>query len=362
MDPQNKKDKKGIFNILIYFLREGFEKCVFEPTLFVRRNDDGKLLIVSLYVDDLIFTGNDEKLFTEFKESMKREFDMTDLGKMKYFLSLEVCQRSDGMFISQKKFASEILQKFGMEMSKAVCSPIVPGTKPTSEGHDYVDKTHYKQIIGSLMYLIVTRPDIMHVVSLISRYMENPTEEHLQAAKRVLRYIRGTTDFGVFYSKGGGDELIAYTDSDYAGDLNDRKSTSGYVFLFGSGAVAWSSKKQPVVSLSTIEAEFSAAASCACQAVWLKRVLQSHGPSQLDASTIYCDNSYSIKLSKNPVLHGRSKHINVRFHFLRELANNGTIKMVYCATKDQLADIMTKPLRHEIFLKLREALNVCSNT
>ena len=123
------------------------------------------------------------------------------------------------------------------------------------------------------MYLIATRPDMMFVVSLISRYMENPTELHLLAAKRVLRYLKGTTEFGIFYKKRGDDELVAYTDSDYAGDLEDRKSTSGYVFLLSSRAVSWSTRKQPVVSLSTTEAEFIVAASCACQAVWLKRVL-----------------------------------------------------------------------------------------
>ena len=166
------------------------------------------------------------------------------------------------------------------------------------------------------MYLIATRPDMMFVVSLISRYMENPTELHLLAAKRVLRYLKGTTEFGIFYKKRGDDELAAYTDSDYAGDLEDRKSTSGYVFLLSSRAVSWSTRKQPVVSLSTTEAEFIVAASCACQAVWLKRVLGKLSQNQGKSTTIRCDNSSAIKLSKNPVMHGRSKHIDVRFHFL----------------------------------------------
>ena len=157
---------------------------------------------------------------------------------------------------------------------------------------------------------------MMFVVSLISRYMENPTKLHLQAAKRVLRYLKGTTEFGIFYKKRGDDELAAYTDNDYAGDLEGRKSTSGYVFLLSSRAVSWSSRKQPVVSLSTTEAEFIAAASCACQAVWLKRVLGKLSQNQGKSTTIHCDNSSAIKLSKNLVMHGRSKHIDVRFHFL----------------------------------------------
>lgn len=223
-----------------------------------------------------------------------------------------------------------------------------------------VDKTHFKQIVGSLMYLTATRPDVMFVVGLISRYMENPTELHLQVAKRVLRYLKGTLDFGIFYKKGGIDELVAYTDSDYAGDLEDRKSTSGYVFLFGSGAVSWLSKKQPVVSLSTTEAELIAAASCACQTVWLKRVLEKLGLNQGKTTIIHCDSSSAIKLSKNPVMHGRSKHIDVRFHFLRELTKAGTVELVYCSTQEQLADVMTKPLKLDAFLKMRASLGVCS--
>ena len=257
-----------------YFMKEGFEKCDYEHTLFIKTSKEGKVLIVSLYVDDLIFTGNDELMFTEFKNSMKHEFDMTDLGKMRYFLGLEVLQRSDGVFISQKKYALEVLKQFGMDKSNFVHNPIVPSFKlMKDEGGVKVDNTYYKQIVGSLMYLIATRPDMMFVVSLISRYMENPTELHLLAAKRVLRYLKGTTEFGIFYKKRGDDELAAYTDSDYAGDLEDRKSTSGYVFLLSSRVVSWSTRKQPVVSLSTTEAEFIVAASCACQAVWLKRVL-----------------------------------------------------------------------------------------
>ncbi|RVW19213.1 Retrovirus-related Pol polyprotein from transposon TNT 1-94 [Vitis vinifera] len=250
-----------------YFMKEGFEKCDYEHTLFIKTSKEGKVLIVSLYVDDLIFTGNDELMFTEFKNSMKHEFDMTDLGKMRYFLGLEVLQRSDGVFISQKKYALEVLKQFGMDKSNFVHNPIVPSFKlMKDEGGVKVDNTYYKQIVGSLMYLIATRPDMMFVVSLISRYMENPTELHLQAAKRVLRYLKGTTEFGIFYKKRGDDELAAYTDSDYAGDLEDRK----------------------------------------------------------------------------------------------KLTKAGTVELVHCGTQEQLADVMTKPLKLDVFLNLRGLLGVCS--
>ena len=185
-----------------YFMKEGFEKCDYEHTLSIKTSKEGKVLIISLYVDDLIFTGNDELMFTEFKNSMKHEFDMTDLGKMRYFLGLEVLQRSDGVFINQKKYALEVLQLFGMEKSNSVHNPIVLGFKLVKdEGGVKVDKNYYKQIVGSLMYLIATKPDMMFVVSLISRYMENPTEFHLQGAKRMLRYLKEATEFGIFYKR-----------------------------------------------------------------------------------------------------------------------------------------------------------------
>jgi hypothetical protein len=222
-----------------YFVQEGFNKCPHEHTLFIKIGDGGKILISCLYVDDLIFTGNDEGMFNKFKKSMMTEFDMTDLGKMRYFLGIEVLQKDDGIFICQRKYAHEILERFHMGQCNSVKNPIIPGFKLTrDEGGVQVDSTLYKQMVGSLMYLTATRPDLMFAVSLISRYMEHPTESHFMAAKRILRYIKGTTIFGMFYKKGGVAELFGYTDSDYAGDQNDRKSTSGYVFMMNSTAVS----------------------------------------------------------------------------------------------------------------------------
>ncbi|CAL9004184.1 unnamed protein product, partial [Prunus brigantina] len=203
-----------------------------------------------------------------------------------FFLGIEVLQKSDGIYICQRKYALEVLRRFGMMESNSVGSPIVPGFKISKdENGDSVDETYYKQLVG----------------------------------------------------RDG--ELLAFTDSDYAGDMEDRKSTSGYVFLMSSGAVSWCSKKQPIVTLSTTEAEFVAAAVCACQGVWMKRILKELGHSNGSCTTVMCDNSSTIKLSKNPVMHGRSKHIDVRFHFLRNLTKEGTIELVHCGSQDQVADI-----------------------
>ncbi|KAH9656846.1 hypothetical protein KPL70_022833 [Citrus sinensis] len=203
-------------------------------------------------------------MFEQFKKSMKQEFEMSNLGRMKYFLRLEVVQGLVGIFISQRKYANEVLERFGMEHCNPVKNHIVPGCRLVKdEGGAKVNSTTYKKMVGSLMYLTATRPDLMYVVSLISRFMEALTELHQQVVKRIFRYLKGTTEMGILYKKGCEENLVAFSDSDYAGDLEDRKSTSGYVFKLSFGAVAWSSKKQPVVTLSTTEAEFIAAASYA---------------------------------------------------------------------------------------------------
>lgn len=278
-----------------YFKKEGFQKCSSEQTLFTKVGIGGKILLVSVYVDDLIYTSNDGVLLEEFKVSMMKEFEMTDLGKMRFFLGLEVLQKDEGIFVCQKQYVLEILRRFAMEDSNEVKNPIVPGCKLGKDiGGALIDETYYKQIIGSLMYVTASRPDLMFVVSLLSRFMARPTALHFQVAKRVLRCLKGTAGFGIFYKKQSSEEFIAYTDSDYAGDLEDRKSTSGYLFLLGGSAVSWASKKQPIVTLSTTEAEYVAATSCACQAIWLKRVLQEMGSKQSGSITMKCDNNSTI--------------------------------------------------------------------
>ncbi|XP_038891601.1 secreted RxLR effector protein 161-like [Benincasa hispida] len=203
------------------------------------------------------------------------EFEMTDLGMMHYFLGIEVIQSVAEIFINQKKYALESLDRFQMENCNSATIPVEPNLK-LIKGHEgkKVNNTLYKQMVGSLMYLTTTRLDIMYVVSLISRFMESPTELHLLTAKRILCYLKGTPGLGILYQKGEKLNLVGFNDSDYAGDLNDRKSTSGYVFMLGSGAISWSSKKQSIVTLSTIEVEIVAATSCACQAIWLRNILE----------------------------------------------------------------------------------------
>ncbi|KAD3642335.1 hypothetical protein E3N88_31559 [Mikania micrantha] len=291
------------------------------------------MVIVSLYADDLIYTGDNEKMCEEFKISMMHEFEMTDLGKMKYFLGVEVIQNEKGIQMNQMKYAREVLKRFNMWESNGVKNPIVPGTLLTKVGDEIkVDETMYKSLVGSLMYLTVTRPDLMYAVCYISRFMSDPRGEHLQLAKRIL--------------------------SDYARSVEDRKSTSGYVCILSKAAISWSSRKQEIVTLSSTEAEYVAATNCACHVMWLKGLLEEIEGKSIEKVNIYCDNDSTIKLSKNPIMHRRTKHIDVRYHYLRELVADGKIKLVFCSTKDQIADVMTKPVKLEVFERMRKLLGV----
>lgn len=341
-----------------YFKQVGFCKSSYDHTLFIKK-EGKKCILVSIYVDDLIFAGNDDSLVEEFKQTMKQEFEMTDLGLMRFFLGVEIRQNSEGIHLCQKKYAQEVLERFKMVDRNSVKNPIVPGVRLSKEGGgEEVDATLYKQMVGCLMYLTVTRPDMMYVVCLISRFMAKPREEHMMAAKRVLRYLKGTLELGIFYKKGSELNLQAYTDSDYAGDVDDRKSTSGYVFLMSGGAVCWSSRKQEVVTLSSTEAEYVVATSCACHCVWIKGVMEQDFLEQCKCMEIFCDNTSSIKLSRNPVMHRRTKHIDVRYHYLRDLTNQEVLKLVFCGTREQVADVMTKPVNLETFTKLRSLLGM----
>ncbi|KAA3486843.1 retrovirus-related Pol polyprotein from transposon TNT 1-94 [Gossypium australe] len=276
-----------------YFLKEGFLKCSYEHTLFTKVGDGGKMIIVCLYVDDLIFIGSDVAMFNKFKKSMMIEFDMTDLGMLHYFLGIKVVQSTARIFISQKKYVQEILDRFQMKNCNSVCTPIEVGMKliRDPEGRK-VDSTIYKQMVGSLMYLTATRPNIMHAISLISRFMKCPKEIHLLAAKRMLRYLKGIASYGLFYIKGEKLDLFSFTHSDYTEyfRLCIYAGLKGYYMVF---------KKQPIVTLSTIEAEFVSATACAYQAILLRKILDKLHLLQQGATTIFCDNNSTIKLSKN---------------------------------------------------------------
>ncbi|KAJ7976200.1 Retrovirus-related Pol polyprotein from transposon TNT 1-94 [Quillaja saponaria] len=342
-----------------YFQENGFVRCPHEYALYVKAHEKGDVLFVCLYVDDLIFTGNNPIMFEDFKKAMTYEFEMTDMGLMSYYLGFEVKQNDGGIFISQEVYAKDVLKKFQMLDSNSVNTPIECRVKLSK--HDVgekVDPTLFRSLVGSLRYLTYTRPDILYAVGVVSHYMESPTSTHMKMAKRILRYLRGTLDYGLFYSSSHIIDLVGYCDSDFAGDLDDRKSTTGFVFFMGNNAISWVSKKQPIVTLSTCEAEYVAAISCTCHAIWLRRLLKELQEPQKEATQIFVDNKSALALAKNPVFHDRSKHIDTMYHFIRECIAKKEVEVKFVKTLDQVENIFTKPLKFEVFQGLRELLGV----
>ncbi|KAI5342994.1 hypothetical protein L3X38_010870 [Prunus dulcis] len=343
-----------------YFIKTGFYRSPSEATLYTKMSTSG-ILIVSLYVDDIIYTGSSKEMMAAFKDDTMRQYEMTDLGLLHHFLGLGVLQTDSCIFLHQKKYARTLLDKFGLKDCKSVATPLAVNEKLSKvDGSELADETLYRQMVGSLLYLTATRPDIMFAACLLARFMHNRTKKHMGTAKRVLRYIQGTISYGIAYDKGKGAVLIGYCDSDWSGSEDDMRSTSGYTFNLGSGAFSWASIRQSSVALSIAEAEYMSAAEATAQAMWLRFVLSDFGEEQVEPTQLLCDNTSAIAISKNPVHHHKTRHINRRFHFIRDALQNGEIDLLYCKTEEQLADIFTKPLARDRFEYLRKALGVIS--
>jgi hypothetical protein len=248
-----------------------------------------------------------------------------------------------------------------MEECKSMTTPMNVKEKfCKDDGADKVDEAIYRSLIGCLMYLTATRPDIMHAVSLLSRFMHCASEVHFKAAKRVVRYIKGTLSYGIQFSCIENFDLQGYADSDWAGSCDDMKSTSRYCFSFGSRIFSWCSKKQEVIAQSTAEAEYVAATAAANQVLWLRKILADLDMEQKKATRVNVDNQAAIAISNNPIFHGKTKHFKLKYYFLREVQKNEEIQLIYCRTEDQLADILTKPLSKTRFEILRNKIGVCS--
>ncbi|CAL9001992.1 unnamed protein product [Prunus brigantina] len=279
---------------------------------------------------------------------MMQKYEMTNLGLLYHFLGRGVIQSDNCIFLHQRKYASTFLQKFGLQECKSVSIPLVPNDKLRKDDDSgAADETQYLKLVGSLLYLTATRPDIMYAACLLSRFMHCPTNKHYGTAKRVLRYIQGTLNFGLEYKKGEGTVLIGFCDSDWSGSEDDMRSTSGYAFIFGSEVFSWASVKQQCVALSTAEAKYISALEATAQATWLRFVLEDFGEMQVVATPLNCDNTSAIAITKNPIFHQKTKHINRRYHYIKEALQQGVINLLHCPTKEQVADIFTKALARE---------------
>ncbi|CAL9017922.1 unnamed protein product, partial [Prunus brigantina] len=334
-----------------------FKRSTSEATLYTRSDSEGDLIIVSIYVDDIVYTGSSERMLNEFKREMMQRYEMSDLGLLHHFLGMGILQTDQGVFIHQSKYAKSLLMKFGLEDCKPVSIPLPTGERLKKvDGSDLADEGLYRKIVGSLLYLTATRPDLMYAASLLSRFMTSPTKKHMGVARRVLRYVQGTLSYGIEYVRNQSATLVGFCDADWAGSEDDSRSTSGYAFSFGSGAFSWASVKQNTVALSTAEAEYVSASEATAQTIWLRFVLDDFGEMQSEATPLFYDNMSAISMAKNPVFHQRTRHINRRYHFIREALQEGVINMQFCRSEEQLADIFTKALPKDRFKYLRSKL------
>ncbi|CAM8999896.1 unnamed protein product [Rhodiola kirilowii] len=344
--------------LTVFLVNHGYVRGGVDKTLFVKHTRSD-FIIAQIYVDNIVFGSNTQKLVDQFIEQMQKEFKMSMVGEMNYFLGLQVTQKEDGIFISQSKYAKNLIKKFDLEKASHKRTPAATHIKITKdEAGTKVDQTLYRSMIGSLLYLTASRPDIAYVVGVCARYQADPKESHLLQVKRIIKYVCRTTDFRIWYTKDTNPHLVGYCDADWAGNAKDRKSTSGGCFFLGNNLVSWFSKKQNSISLSTAEAEYIAAGSSCTQLLLMKQMLSEYGVKQ-EEMTLYCDNMSAISISKNPVQHSRTKHIDIRHHFIRELVEQKVVTLMHVTTDKQLADIFTKPLDAAQFETLRSSLCLC---
>ncbi|GJW37503.1 retrovirus-related pol polyprotein from transposon TNT 1-94 [Tanacetum coccineum] len=340
-----------------FLVSEGFSKGSIDPTLFITKHEED-ILLVQIYVDDIIFGFTNPKLSKRFGKLMHSKFDMSMMGELKFFLGIQIHQSPRGIFINQAKYAQEILKKHGMTSCDSIGTPMATKHLDADLSGTPVDQTKYRSMVGALMYLTASRPDIVHATCYCARYQAKPTEKHLTAVKRIFRYLKDSINMGLWYPKDTGFELTAFSDSDHAGCLDSRKSTSGGIqFLGGDKLVSWSSKKQDCTSMSSAEAEYVSLSACCAQVLWMRTQLTDYG-FHFDKIPMYCDSKAAIAISCNPVQHSRTKHIDVRYHFIKEQVEKGIVELFFVGTEYQLADLFTKALSEDRFKSLVRQLGM----
>jgi len=338
------------------FVQSSADRCVYLSSI----NNDKTYL--ALYVDDGLLMASKIETINLILDVLKGNFDVT-AGEADCFVGMQIERDrvNKKIFIHQSKYIEFILHKFAMCDAQVVNVPadphvILEKALSDNELHDIP----YREAVGSLLFVsLVSRPDITYAVGLVSRYLEKHNNTHWQAVKRIFRYLKGTKNLGIMYTNSEGKfNLVGFSDSDYAGDKDTRRSTTGYLFELANGPVTWCSKRQNTVSLSTTEAEFIAASEAAREAIWLRKLLSDVGHPCAMPSPLYVDNQSAIRLTKNPEFHRRTKHIDVRHHFIREKYESEEISVDYICSKDQKADLLTKPIAHDHFQELRAKMNV----
>ena len=346
-----------------FLTRIGFTKSCYDPCVYY----NGQLYLL-LYVDDILIVGKSRREISNLKLILSSEFDMKDLGQAKRILGIDIKRRRpDVIMLSQKNYLVKVLQKFNMDKAKPVSIPLSPQFKlskdlapKTEQERSYMDSVPFASGVGSLMYAMVcTRPDLAYAMSIISRFIADPGEEHWNALKWIFRYVKGTLDLGLIYKckSQNKDEVVGYVDSDYAGCIDTRRSLTGYVFTVQGGCVSWKANLQKVVALSSTEAEYMAATEAIKEAIWLKGLTKELGFNS-DDLFVHCDNQSALHLMKNPMFHERSKHIDIKLHFIRDVIASKEVQVKKIDTKHNPADMFTKCVTLEKFRHCLDILNI----
>lgn len=358
------KQASRVWNIKLNdaFIEFGLNRSKIDPCVYFKI--DGKcMLFVAVYVDDIMIFSNDSTMKNQLKADLMKRFKMKDIGEVSSVLGMRVRRdkRLGTISIDQTNYINEVLRRFDMQNCNPISTPMDHNQKLSIEMSPRNDveraemnNVPYQEAIGSIMYAAqVTRPDVCFAVNAVSRFMQNPGKAHWIAVKRILRYLKGTANAKLVFSKSGDSNLIGYCDADWAGDVDKRRSTTGYVYLYHGAAISWNSRKQPTVAISTTEAEYMSLAAALQEAMWLKQ-LQAELENTTDTIVINCDNKSAIDLASTTAYHARSKHIDVRHHFVREKIAERVIKLNYTKTDEMVADIFTKaivPAKHNLFLQ-----------
>ncbi|CAM8888782.1 unnamed protein product [Rhodiola kirilowii] len=336
----------------------GFQRSLNDYSLFTM-NKDGEFLILLVYVDDVIITGTSSSMIGKVKQYIHDLFKIKDLGILKYFLGLEVARSDEGIFLNQRKYALELLEDHNLLQCKPAKTPM-PSKHQLSLSAEplLVDPLPYRKLVGKLIYMTITRPDLAYPIHILSQYMQNPTEEHWRAATRLLRYVKGAPAQGILFSAQSSLDLRTFCDADRATCPITRKSITGHCVLLGSSIISWKTKKQPVVSRSSTESEYRAMAVVCCELVWLARLLGDLGVEVPRPIPLYCDNKAAIHIAHNPVFHERTKHIEIDCHLVRSHILSSFISPLHVSTTEQPADIFTKSLQRDQLQHLCSKLGI----
>ncbi|KAG8497686.1 hypothetical protein CXB51_007144 [Gossypium anomalum] len=340
----------------------GFHASKVDPSLFIR-STSGSYLLLMAYVDDIVITGSSRNDIDDVVLQLHQKFALKDMGQLNFFLGIAVHRTSQGgLLLTQKKYVAELLHKAGMSGASATPTPMVstPKLVAIDGSPSFADQHLFRSIVGMLQYVCITRPDLSFCVNKLSQYMNSPSDTHWKALKRVLRYLIGTIDYGLLLSKGKF-ELVCYSDADWASSVEDRRSTSGYVVYLGSSPIVWCSKKQPVVSRSSSEAEYRSLANCVSELLWVKQLLNELGLLLCRPPVIWCDNTSTVSMAANPTHHAKVKHVEIDHHFVREKVLDGTLQVNFVPSEKQIADVLTKPITPKAFASFRTALQVFSS-